>query len=157
MKLITSEALAYFYNKLKEKFASKSTFVKSGSGAKAGLVPSPDTTAGTTKYLREDGTWQTPPDTNTVYTHPTTAGNKHIPSGGSSGQILRWSADGTAVWGNDNNTTYSVFVKSGSGAKAGLVPSPGTTAGTTKFLREDATWQEMTEMTNAEIDAIFEE
>ena len=28
-------------------------------------------------------------DTNTVYTHPTTPGNKHIPSGGSSGQILR--------------------------------------------------------------------
>ena len=43
----------------------------------------------------------------TVYTHPTTAGNKHIPSGGSSGQILRWSAAGTAVWGPDNNTTYS--------------------------------------------------
>lgn len=45
--------------------------------------------------------------TDTVYTHPTTAGNKHIPAGGSSGQILRWSADGTAVWGADNNTTYS--------------------------------------------------
>ena len=34
-----------------------------------------------------------------AYSHPTTSGNKHIPSGGSSGQILRWSADGTAVWG----------------------------------------------------------
>lgn len=45
--------------------------------------------------------------TDTVYTHPTTAGNKHIPAGGSSGQILRWSADGTAAWGADNNTTYS--------------------------------------------------
>ena len=45
--------------------------------------------------------------TDTVYTHPTTAGNKHIPSGGSSGQILRWSADGTATWGADNDTTYS--------------------------------------------------
>ena len=32
------------------------------------------------------------------YTHPTTTGNKHIPAGGSSGQILKWSADGTAVW-----------------------------------------------------------
>ena len=121
--------------------------------------------------------------TDTVYTHPTTSGNKHIPSGGSSGQILRWSADGTAVWGADNNTTYSNmtaatssadgkaglvpapaagaqakflrgdgtwqtptnttysnFVKSGSGAKAGLVPAPSTTAGTTKYLREDGTW-----------------
>lgn len=45
--------------------------------------------------------------TDTVYTHPTTSGNKHIPSGGSAGQILRWSADGTAVWGADNNTTYN--------------------------------------------------
>lgn len=82
----------------------------------------------------------TPPTTNTVYAHPTTSGNKHIPSGGSSGQILRWTADGTAVWGADNNTTYSNFVKSGSGAKSGLVPAPSITAGTTKYLREDGTW-----------------
>lgn len=117
------------------------------------------------------------------YVHPTTSGNKHIPAGGSSGQILRWSADGTAAWGSDNNTTYTAmtaatadaagktglvpapaagkqtsflrgdgtwvvptnttysnFVKSGTGAKAGLVPAPSTTAGTTKYLREDGTW-----------------
>ena len=43
-----------------------------------------------------------------IYIHPTTSGNKHIPSGGSSGQILRWSADGTATWGNDNNTDTQV-------------------------------------------------
>lgn len=41
------------------------------------------------------------------YSHPTSSGNKHIPSGGSTGQILRWSADGTAVWGTDNDTKYS--------------------------------------------------
>ena len=41
-----------------------SNFVKSGSGAKSGLVPAPPTTAGSTKYLREDGTWTDPP-TNT--------------------------------------------------------------------------------------------
>lgn len=43
-------------------------------------------------------------DASTTYTHPTTSGNKHIPAGGSSGQILKWSADGTAVWDSDNNT-----------------------------------------------------
>lgn len=43
------------------------------------------------------------------YVHPTTSGNKHIPSGGSSGKILRWSADGTAVWGDDNNTDTKVL------------------------------------------------
>jgi hypothetical protein len=37
-------------------------------------------------------------DSNTVYTHPSTAGNKHIPSGGSSGKYLKWSSDGTATW-----------------------------------------------------------
>lgn len=40
-----------------------------------------------------------------------------------------------------SQTTYSTFVKSGSSAAAGLVPKPDTTAGTTKFLREDATWK----------------
>ena len=45
-----------------------SNFVKSGSGAAAGLVPAPSTTAGTTKYLREDGTWTVPPNDNTTYT-----------------------------------------------------------------------------------------
>lgn len=73
------------------------------------------------------------------YTHPTTAGNKHIPAGGSSGQILGWSALGTAEW--ITPSSYSTFVKSGTGAAEGLVPSPSTTAGTTKFLCEDATWK----------------
>ena len=40
--------------------------------------------------------------------HSTAAGNKHIPSGGSSGQFLKYSASGTAVWAADNNTTYTL-------------------------------------------------
>lgn len=48
--------------------------------------------------------------TNTDYTHPTSSGNKHIPSGGSSGQILRWSSDGTATWGDDNHEHYAINV-----------------------------------------------
>lgn len=36
------------------------------------------------------------------YVHPTTAGNKHIPSGGAKGNFLVWSASGTAVWDDDN-------------------------------------------------------
>ena len=38
------------------------------------------------------------------YTHPTTPGNKHIPAGGSDGQILRWASDGTAVWASSSPT-----------------------------------------------------
>lgn len=47
------------------------------------------------------------------YIHPTTSGNKHIPSGGSSGQILKWSANGTAIWGTEK--TYSNATTSSSG------------------------------------------
>ena len=44
----------------------------------------------------------------TVYTHPTTAGNKHIPSGGSSGQFLGYDSAGTAKWVANPNTDTSV-------------------------------------------------
>lgn len=75
------------------------------------------------------------------YVHPNTAGNKHIPAGGASGQILRWSADGTAVWGSDNNTTYSAFkgATADVAGGAGLVPAPA--AGSQGlYLRGDGTW-----------------
>ena len=119
--------------------ANGDSFTIVDSSASGKLVKSSITFDGSTatKALTQKGTWETFNN----YTHPTTSGNKHIPSGGSSGQFLKWSSDGTAVWAADNNTTYSNFVKSGSTAAAGLVPSPGTTAGTTKYLREDASWQ----------------
>jgi hypothetical protein len=48
------------------------------------------------------------------YSHPITAGNKHVPTGGASGQFLKYSASGTAVWATpsyttntDTNTTYT--------------------------------------------------
>ena len=121
-----------------------SNFVKSGSGAKAGLVPAPSTTAGTTKYLREDGTWTVPPDTNTTYSDmkaaTSSAAGTHglVPAPGAGAQAKFLRGDGT--WQTPTNTTYTNFVKSGSGAKAGLVPAPSTTAGTKKYLREDGTW-----------------
>lgn len=37
------------------------------------------------------------------YTHPATAGNKHIPSGGSAGQVLKYGgSSGAASWGSDS-------------------------------------------------------
>lgn len=42
-----------------------------------------------------------------VYTHPTTAGYKHIPAGGSANKILKWSAAGTAAWVSPDTTPTS--------------------------------------------------
>ena len=46
-------------------------------------------------------------DNDTVYTHPTSDGNKHIPSSGSSGQFLKYASAGTATWAADNDTVYT--------------------------------------------------
>ena len=54
------------------------------------------------------------------YAHPTTAGNKHIPTGGASGQILRYSASGTASWGADNDTITTVNGKTGAITKSDI-------------------------------------
>lgn len=47
-----------------------------------------------------------------VYSHPTTAGNKHIPTSGSSGQLLGYSASGTAKWVNTGYNVSSMTVSS---------------------------------------------
>lgn len=58
----------------------------------------------------------------TEYVHPTTAGNKHIPAGGSAGQILNWSADGTATWGD--NIVNKAITTTGTG-EAYIATVPG--------------------------------
>ena len=82
------------------------------------------------------------------YQHPTSAGNKHIPSGGKSGQILRWSQDGTAVWGDDEDTTYAAFKAATASAAggAGLVPAPAA-GNHDDYLRGDGKWGAVNDMT----------
>ena len=64
------------------------------------------------------------------YTHPDTAGYKHIPAGGSSGQALVWSADGTAKWGSISSTDQYVKNTLNTAVKAYLT---GTTSSTTNI------------------------
>lgn len=52
------------------------------------------------------------------------------------------------------DTTYSNFIGSGSSAAAGLVPSPGTTSGNTKFLCEDGTWETPPQTTSLPLSSI---
>lgn len=76
-----------------------------------------------------------------AYAHPTGSGNKHIPAGGGSGKVLKWSADGTAVWGDDADTTYAPMTgATGSAAgTAGLAPAPAA-GQQSRYLRGDGTW-----------------
>ena len=78
----------------------------------AGLVPAP-TQGAANRYLRSDGTWQVPPDTNTTYSTFTgasssaagTSGLVPAPSQGASTRYLR--SDGTWATPTDTNTTYT--------------------------------------------------
>ena len=99
----------------------------------------------TITYTKGDDTTGTLTTQDTVYTHPTSSGNKHIPSGGSSGQFLGWSADGTAKWVNNPNTntwTAMVGATSASNGSVGYVNAvPPKDGYNTKYLRADGTWQ----------------
>ena len=61
-------------------------------------------TAGTNVTISAEGVIAST-DTDTVYTHPTSAGNKHIPTGGAAGQFLKYSSSGTATWATPSYTT----------------------------------------------------
>lgn len=51
------------------------------------------------------------------YTHPTTSGNKHIPSGGANNQVLGYSADGTAQWASRYDMIHTCSTAYGTTAK----------------------------------------
>ena len=122
-----------------------------GSAFASGLYKITTNAAGhvtaATAVVKADITGLGIPGQDTVYTHPTTSGNKHIPSGGSAGQFLKWSADGTAVWAADNNTWIAL-----KGATADAAGTAGYVAAPAKgqqnyFLRGDATWAALTKST----------
>lgn len=123
---------------------SNMTGATSSADGKAGLVPAP-AKGKQSSFLRGDGTWVVPTDTK--YTHPSyTAKSSGLykvtvdATGHVSAATAVAKSDITALGIPAQDTTYSVFVKSGSGAKAGLVPAPSTTAGSTKYLCENGTW-----------------
>lgn len=133
-KFMAEDDLRHFWSKLESRLLSKVDTTDSrltlATGTKNGLLSSSDFTklAGIEANANH-------------YVHPTSAGNKHIPSGGSAGQILRWSASGTAVWGNDVNTTYNNFTGASASVAgaSGLVPAPAA-GKNDEFLRGDGTW-----------------
>lgn len=105
------------------------------AAGKAGLVPAPDAGA-QAKYLRGDGTWQTPP--NTTYSNMRgatssaagSAGLVPAPAAGKQASFLR--GDGT--WVVPTNTTYGLASTTANGLLRQLNGS------TSSFMRGDGTW-----------------
>lgn len=135
---------------------SLSPFVASGASHAPGGVPDPGAVAGTTKFLREDSTWQLPPTGVTsvglsmpamfaVSGSPVTSAGTLTVNLVNQNQHFVFAAPANALGVPSFRALvpgdYPVFVASGASHAAGAVPDPGSTAGTSKFLREDATWQ----------------
>lgn len=105
------------------------------AAGKAGLVPAPAAGA-QAKYLRGDGTWQTPP--NTTYSNmggatssaAGSAGLVPAPAAGKQASFLR--GDGT--WVVPTNTTYGLASTTANGLLRQLNGS------TSNFMRGDGTW-----------------
>lgn len=105
------------------------------AAGKAGLVPAPAAGA-QGKYLRGDGTWQTPP--NTTYSNmggatssaAGSAGLVPAPAAGKQASFLR--GDGT--WVVPTNTTYGLASTTANGLLRQLNGS------TSSFMRGDGTW-----------------
>ena len=102
---------------------------------------------GTTNYLRADGTWAKPPDTNTTYSTMTgatssTAGKTGLvpaPAAGAATRYLR--SDGTWQIPPDTNTTYSTATTSSAGlmSAADKTKLDGIASGANKYTLPVAT------------------
>lgn len=109
MSYITIENLNYFAGKFAEKitgiFAKKTDIPTSlpANGGDAATVGGHSVATN----VPADAKF-----TDTVYSHPTSDGNKHIPAGGTQGQILRCSASGTAVWDDETGSGVEAATES---------------------------------------------
>ena len=88
--------------------------------------------------------------TDTVYTHPTTAGNKHIPSGGAANNVLVYSAAGTAKWAASvNSATHAT--SAGTATTCANVSIQRFGSGTAVTLPASGTWTFVTFLPGANI------
>lgn len=106
--IVSNEKSSILFGKVQKWFSDLKTVAFTGSYSDLIDTPSNATTSANGLMSSSDKTKLNGIASNANnYVHPTTSGNKHIPSGGSSGQILKWSADGTATWSTLSNATSS--------------------------------------------------
>ena len=86
---------------------AKDTTYSTVSKSAAGLCPTLPNETTTTKYLRQDGSWVTPPNDNT-WKPANTSQEGYVPKS-TANKILRANSDGVLYWGDDANTTYTFY------------------------------------------------
>lgn len=130
--------------------ALPTVFVGSGSNHASGLVPDPGATAGTAKFLCEDGTWKTPTytsDTNTwrsILVNGTQKLSTAINSGGldiinGTNTTVEWTSSNKLKINSVNTWTAWKGATDSANGTAGYMPAP-TSAQRGQFLRGDGSW-----------------
>lgn len=140
------------------------TLIDTFTATLKGLVPAPGGTPTGTAFLRDDGVWAVPSGGGGGggYTHPNHTGDvtsvgdgattiaanavgntklADMPANTIKGNATGASADPADLTGTQVTAILDDFVGSGASHKKGLVPTPGATPGSGRFLCEDATWK----------------
>jgi hypothetical protein len=122
-------------------------FGASGGSHAAGAVPDPGSSAGSTRYLREDATWVVPSGGGGAVT--SVFGRTGIVVAATDDYTAAQITNAVSTAGSYADPTWitslagskvAVFGASGGSHGPGAVPDPGSSTGSTRFLRENATW-----------------
>lgn len=134
MAFLDENGLSHLWLKIKNHVANALPGVFKGATSSAagstGIVPAPSAGAAT-RYLRSDGTWALPPDTNTTYTEAT-ASQAGLMSAANFSKLAAFSAASEYAKKSDISSVYRY---KGSLDNAAALPASGQAVGDTYDIK----------------------